>query len=370
MESTDGRLGLRSLTPFVPSPSATLGSDRRPAKETVNTSDPQIGFYYPGPMWYRSEAIKNLLLFFDGVSLLVPSYMENRPEELNPELVIPLKEQGLLRILNPEQHVDQEATEQLATVMVDIITSGVLDRLATDGKTRFHELSRSRLGYYGDSGLAQMLLDELKQRGLARDTEDGVSIPLHPLVRGLVLVLLAQILRPQGRSIGLDLLPVTDRADLVDSLVELLDLPDMASAGRVVSMDLETVGVDLSTVPLDEVLGFRSQYASAYRAYARDVRSCVRDLSQLGRDQAKEALTDRQEKLSDLANDLRRLSRTSWKKPATWGMSAAGAVWAAATGDLLSLVLAGAKAAISGSDPQIQVEAFSYLFSVPRRIGG
>lgn len=333
----------------------------------MNTSDPQIGFYYPGPIWYRSEAIKNLLLFFDGVSLLVPSYMENRPEQLNPELVIPLKEQGLLRILNPEEHVDQGATEELVTVMVDVITSGVLDGLAADSTTRFHELSRSRLGYYGDSGLADMLFDELKQRGLARDTEDGVSIPLHPLVRSLVLVLLAQILRPQGKSIGLDLLPVTDRADLVDSLVELLDLPDMPSAGRVVSTDLQTVGVDLSTMPLDEVLGFRSQYADAYREYARDVRSFVRDVSQLGHDQAEEALADRQERLADLANDLRKLSRTSWRKPASWGMSAAGAVWAATTGDLLGLVLAGAGAAVSGSSPPKQVEAFSFLFSVPHK---
>ena len=299
----------------------------------------------------------------------MPSYMETRPEELNPELVIPLKDQGLLTIINPEQHVDQAATEELVTVMVDIITSGVLDSLVADGTTRFHELSRSRLGYYGDSGLAEMLFDELKQRGLARDTEDGVSIPLHPLVRSLVLVLLAQILRPQGKSIGLDLLPVTDRGDLVDALVELLDLPDMASAGRVVSTDLQTVGVDLSTVPLDEVLGFRSQYADAYRAYARDVRAFVRDVSQLGHDEAKEALADRQEHLSDVANDLRKLSRTSWKKPASWGMSAAGAVWAAATGDLLGLALAGAGAAVSRRDSETQVEAFSYLFSVPRRVG-
>ena len=29
----------------------------------MNTSHPQIGFYYPGPIWYQSEAIKNLLLF-------------------------------------------------------------------------------------------------------------------------------------------------------------------------------------------------------------------------------------------------------------------------------------------------------------------
>lgn len=337
----------------------------------MDTVNPQMGFYYPGPIWYRSEAIKNLLLFFDGVSLLVPSYMEDRPEQMNPELVLPLKEQGLLQILNPEEHVDRQATEELATVLVDLIASGALDRLATDKPTRFHELSRSRLGYYGDTGLAEMLFDELKQRGLARDTEDGVSIPMHPFVRYLILVLLAQILRPQGRSVGLDLLPVTDRADLVDALVELLDLPGVASQGRVVTADLQTVGVDLTTVPLDEVLSFRSQYANAYRAYARDVRAFVREVSQLDHDQAREALTDRQERLSDLANDLRKLGRDSWKKPASWAMSAAGAVWAITTGDLLGLALTGAGVAVaSGSKSKGQAEAFSYLFSMPRRAYG
>ena len=332
---------------------------------------PQIGFYYPGPIWYHSDAIKNLLLFFDGVGLLVPSYMEDRPEQLYPELAIPLREQGLLRILHPEKHVDEKATEELATILVDLIASGALDGLATDKTTQFHELSRSRLGYFGDASLAEMLFEELKQRGLARDTEDGVSIPMHPFVRGLVLVLLAQILRPRGDSIGLNLLPVTDRADLVDSLVELLDLPGMASAGRVVTTDLQTVGVDLATVPLDEVLSFRSQYASAYRAYARDVRSFVRDLSLLTPEQAREALADRQEKLSDLANDLRKLSRANWKKPASWGIGAAGSVWAVATGDLVGLALSGVGvAAALARRPRIEVEAFSYLFSMPRRAHG
>ncbi len=336
----------------------------------MSTSAPQIGFYYPGPIWYHGEAMKNLLLFFDGLALLVPSYMEDRPERMYPELVIPLREQGLLRILHPEELVDQEATEALATVLVDIIASGSLDDLTTDKETRFHELSWSRLGYDGDASLAKMVFEELKQRGLARDSEDGVSIPMHPLVRSLVLVLLAQILRPWGSAIVLNLLPVTDRGDLTESLVELLDLQGMPSAGRVVASDLQTVAVDLSRVPLDEVLSFRSQYASAYRAYARDVRSFVRDLSLLTPDQAREALADREERLSDLANDLRKLSRSSWKKPASLGIGAVGSAWALAASDPLGLVLTltgVGVAAASGRPLGAEAEAFSYLFSMPHR---
>ena len=42
---------------------------------------------------------------------------------------------------------------------------------------------RSR-GWGGDADieLSQMVIDELKARGLAHPSEDGVSIPLHPTV--------------------------------------------------------------------------------------------------------------------------------------------------------------------------------------------
>ena len=73
----------------------------------------------------------------------------------------------------------------------------------------------SRLGYYGDSGLAEMLHEELMRKGLARKSDDGVSIPMHPMVRSLVLVLLSQILREPGRARGFDLAPATDHPKLV-----------------------------------------------------------------------------------------------------------------------------------------------------------
>jgi hypothetical protein len=148
----------------------------------------ELAFYYPNPMWSYGNWIKNLVLFFDGIALLVPDYMKDRPEELDRPIVVGLREKGLLEIIEPEKAVDKSATEKLATAMTDIITSGVLDELAKE-ETAFHELSMSRLGAYGDEGLYRMIFDELKIRGLARDSEDKVSVPMHPKVRSLVLVL-------------------------------------------------------------------------------------------------------------------------------------------------------------------------------------
>jgi predicted glycosyltransferase len=119
--------------------------------DKVSTEEglPEIAFYYPGPIWYNSDWVKNLILFFDGVGLLVPTYMKERPERIDPIMASPLRELGLLHILEPETLIDKAATEQLTSAMTDIITSGMLDGLAEEG-TAFHELSYSRLGSHGD----------------------------------------------------------------------------------------------------------------------------------------------------------------------------------------------------------------------------
>ena len=47
------------------------------------TETRELAFYYPNPMWTNGDWIKNLVLFFDGIALLVPDYMRERPEELD-----------------------------------------------------------------------------------------------------------------------------------------------------------------------------------------------------------------------------------------------------------------------------------------------
>jgi len=336
------------------------------SKELPETaSSPEIAFYYPGPIWYWSDWIKTLLLFFDGVALLVPAYMKERAEQIDPIMASPLRERGLLHILEPEKLVDKSATEQLASALTDIITSGSLDHLSKD--IAFHELSYSRLGFYGDLGLAQMILDELKGRGLARESKDGVSIPMHPGVRFVILVLLSQILRPKGATLGLDLCPATDRPELVETLTELLALPNVPSAGRVVSLDLTTVGVDLSAIPLDEVLAFRAEHLDAHRQYARAIRHFVREMSLLPPGERDRALDDREAELAELAAQLRKTSRRFWKRPASFALSVAGAAWRAAAGDAVGAAL-GVGAAIFGmKGEKSETGAYSYLFAARER---
>lgn len=327
---------------------------------------PEVAFYYPGPSWHISDWIKNLILFFDGVALLVPEYIHDRPFEADPVLATALHDHNLLHILEPERLVDKAATEQLASALSDVITSGALDAL--DVNTAFHTLSMSRLGYWGDRELAQMIFEELKTRRLARETEDGLSIPMHPQVRTLVLVLLAQILRPRGASVGLDLSPATDIPDLVTSLTELLTVKSLPSSGSVVSFDLNVVGVDLGPFPVDEVLDFRRGHLQEHREYARSIKRFLRELSLVPEEERSEMFAARQAELDDLASDLKRASRRAWKQPSSFALTLAGAAWTALSGDPLSAILGLGGAALTlGGSGGPNAGAYSYLFQASRR---
>jgi hypothetical protein len=136
--------------------------------------------YLHGPYWHpgRGDWIKSLLLFFDGVAILVPDYMYEQPLLADPILAQPLAERGLLYRLSPEKLVDQAAAETLTDLLDRLLNAGAFDVLDRD--TAFVELSHSRLGGIADAGLTEIVLDQLRDRGFARHTEDGVSIPILP----------------------------------------------------------------------------------------------------------------------------------------------------------------------------------------------
>jgi hypothetical protein len=324
-------------------------------------------FYYPGVIWRDAGWVKSLALFFDEVSLLVPDYMRDRPLALDPAIAEPLQSAGLLRILSPENLVGKDASERLATAITDVIASGALDDLPRGG--RFEELSWSRMGGLGDPGLAEMVFDELDKRGLARPSEDGASIPMHGMVRSLYLVLLTQILREAGPSMGLELSPATDRPEVQAGLVELLKLPaPSVGAGQVVTVDLEVVGPDLEAVPLDEVLEFRAAHGDEYRAYARRLREIVNHLSATPDDEYERILDERREEIREAGEALRRGPLKLLGSVAGIGLGIAGGVTTAITGDILTGAL-GAGAAASGITtlPRRTTTAYSYLFAMRRQ---
>ena len=322
---------------------------------------PDIAFYYPNPIWRDGNWIKNLILFFDGIGLLVPEYMKDKIDEYDPAIVSGLRGHGLLHIIEPEKALDKPATEKLGIILTNLIVSGALDILAKDSSD-FQHLSRSRLGYYSDEGLADMIFQELKTRGLAGESGDKLTVKLHPLVRTLILTLLSQITRQYGDKLKVNLNPVTDRDRLIGALSELLNIPSSPSFGNVISFDLNFVSVDLASIPIDEVLSFRKENINEFKNYQRECKSFVFELSRMSEEERKIKFELRQEHLNDLANDLRKRSKKAWKKPASFALSLAGATWTVVTGDIIGAAIATSSGVLGLDKNSKEVGAYSYLF--------
>src|SRR5207245_8866331 len=75
---------------------------------------PELAFYYPNPIWTNGDWIKNLILFFDGIALLVPKYMKQTIEDVDPAIVAGLTQHHLLHIIEPEKAVDKNASKALS----------------------------------------------------------------------------------------------------------------------------------------------------------------------------------------------------------------------------------------------------------------
>jgi hypothetical protein len=186
------------------------------------------------------------------------------------------------------------------------------------------------------------------------------------MVRNLILVLLAQILRHNPKS-DIDLQPATDQFQLVGALSELLRLPGTISAGHVVAFDLQAVSVNLASIPLDEVLDFRKQNIAAHKKYVRSVRQFAREVSLLPPEERGRAFSDRQEELNDLANDLRRKARSAWRQPVSFLLGLAGACWTAVTNPLGGLLGGGALIVRGPGTHANEAGAFSYVFAAHHR---
>ena len=275
----------------------------------------ETAYYYPAPYWVFEESdwVKSLLLFFDDIAILLPNYMHGRNTAADPTLAEPLEDRGLLRVLDPNDWVDQEVAGKLAETIIELLANGVFDDLPET--EYFAEMSQSRIGYGADVKLAKSVVVELQTKGLARPSEDGVSIPLHPDVRTTILVILAQLSRVAGKRRGMTIHPVTNCHEAVADLTATLSRESMPSRDRIITLDLEPVTFDLATIPLDEVLQFRAQHQNAYRAYMRDVRGFMSELADIDSLVEREtALLKRRQDIADAAYDIQKSTRMAFGK--------------------------------------------------------
>jgi hypothetical protein len=335
---------------------------------------PSVAYLYPAPYWSigDSDWVKSLLLFFDQVAILLPEYMYGRHELADPSLAGPLEDLGLLNVLEPRTWIDIPARLELVSVMTELIESGLFDAL--DRTVHFQELSSSRAGYNVDVAVSDQLVERLFELGLARRTEDGVSLPMHPTVRTTMLVLLGQFARGVGERRSLSIHPTALQGHTVDDLRQFLRVGPISSIGRVIELDLEHVGLNVGAVPLDDVLAFRSAHIDEHKHYTEHLRLFLADLATVDDEQDRgQLLLERREELADEARRLQRQTRRAFRlNLGSFGLGIAGTAWSTASGDPLGAILGSGSLAFglatSGRAPA--VGAYSYLFSLDRRLTG
>jgi hypothetical protein len=167
----------------------------------------------------------------------------------------------------------------------------------------------------------------------------------------------------QGNISDVAIQPVIDDEDAASFVSIILGLYAPGRAKIVVS-DLAQVGIDLSAVPLDEVLGFRAEYGSEYRRYSSDVRRFALELSLMGTADQDSALTERRQELEDRAEQLRRLGLTAFaRQTAIFGFGVAGAAWTLIHGDAWGAAFAAgaATAGMTRRDPGAIGAAYTYI---------
>ena len=227
----------------------------------------------------------------------------------------------------------------------------------------------------GPTYLAESLVSQLQAKGLARPSEDGVSIPLHPAVRTTILVILAQLARSAGNKQNLSVHPATYDGCALQDLIDTLSRERMPSRDSVITFDLEQVSFNMDSVPLDELLQFRSEHRVAHRSYMRDLRGFMAELAEVSLPEEREALLlQRRREIADAAHDLQRSTRRALgRNLPSWSFGLAGGVWSATAGDPFGLVLAalGLVSGILGSTgaDSNRVAAYSYLFRVEHTFG-
>lgn len=315
--------------------------------------------------WYEGDCIKNLLLFFDSVALLIPRHLADEYEHRDRAMFEPLLEQKLLRLLDPEDHdlVNAEIVEKLSASIDQLIEGGAFNNLPEEDSP-FRRLSMVQLGVAYSPRIARAVVKKLLARRLAVDIGDQNEVLVHSFVQIFVLCLLPQLLRSRSAAIGMELSPTTDDSDCFQGLCAFLNITPTVSPGSVVIFDFDTVAPDLSSVPLDEVLSFRREFLNEYKSYARNVRAFAREISLLDKGQRDRAFVDRQEEIRELAGTLKKQGWRAWRKPAAFALTLGGAAWTLKTGDTFGGLLAGAAAAVGGfaDDDNRFATPYSYLF--------
>lgn len=352
-----------------------MGVERDSAKDYL--------YYATGWIWPEEYAgkIKSLLLFFDGVTLSLPEELLPGVIDRSPALAQPLFEKQMLINLPPEDSLTPASSSQLARAL----TQWIHDNPGDHGIS-FHErpltITSAHWGERTDRQItnARRFTEKMQHMGLARAT--GELWELSPQVHLLVLMAYCHSLQESiAERSELTLQPVLDGQAarwppqrLFEAITRCTNPRGLSrqrrSAVQVIESDWHEVGVDLTNVPLDEILDFRAEHREGFSSYTHGLRNLILSTGQLNDEQFAAELRVRAEQISEEAASLRKVTRRAFGQTAAATVLAlCGATWTATQGDLIGALFATASAGVGFARPSRPVTAYSYFFDIDRRFG-
>ncbi len=238
----------------------------------------ELAHYYPGWIWDDASVgrMKSLLLYFDGFALLLPEHHFGPTIAREERLAGPLHAAGLLHNLEPDTWLDAENAHRIReSADRSLPPSLVLPEDDPDLRAELlYELGISSpltTPHFGPQHLRPFLVDAMLETG---------AVIRHRPDLGPDMVEMP----PQAHTAALMALGLAAQRRITGHRLHLVgELPDSGGATTyTLHRDLADVGVDLSPVPLDEILDYRREHGVHYRAYARELRTFVHELEGVG----------------------------------------------------------------------------------------
>jgi hypothetical protein len=333
----------------------------------VPRSQRRTALLYDAPLSTREDValVKAMLLFFDDIAVFSTPAHHSRPPAVDPYLIAPLADRGLLQFVNPRAAM---------TSQTEVIICSTLHRAAMEKAD--HWLAAAAAGHWdlevprlqgrvssavpppNDAGSLELYKFLAQDGWLFPEESSDDEWAIAPGIASVANSILAQVVRASAGGHGGLVEPVATRRDEARVFTAIVDdTIENVSAADVVMSELSAVTLDLSGIGVSDILDFRDRHRNELRSYLlglHDLRASA-PMSQ--------AFADRKAALVDQANRLRELQSRRWPNiGSTVSLGIIGATWTLGSGDLLGALIGGTAAGSQlRPDRPTQVSAYTYI---------
>lgn len=326
----------------------------------ISASPKCYAYYSDGISWESSDWAKSMLLFFDGIAVLVPEREDEAFEHSDEAVIAGMRKAECLRVLRPTDLVDAQTAGDIASDVEKIVAAldwrGGEDR-ATDS------LYVEKLGSHVAGRTVDRLASNLRDRGLAKGK--GAALEVDRRVIMLVLSVIAAHAQRRGQALGVQLTPAHSTRSWAHRREFLGEWVRRDQYAHIINTDVETLRINVGPIPVDELVSFREQNRSALDQYRLAIALLAKDLAQLDLDLQRVARSERVESLKEARREIERSGREYLSNTGGLMCAVAGLVWTCIGHDIAGALLAGGVLAFDalGTSSQKRLHDLSYVIS-------